>query len=148
MNNAHLKPAVKFVRCPICGDALVVRKSQYGRFMGCRNFAISNCRFTMPIPQYILEFIKINSLNIYGWYKTCWNCGKKTFAYTYNPHYDLCVLGEEIVFNTLLEPALGEVPKLDQYMMTRFPNKIKIKYSQTRDDSYAANVCQHCHRIR
>lgn len=35
--------------CPECGGRLVKRKGPYGEFLGCSNYAITGCRFKLPV---------------------------------------------------------------------------------------------------
>ena len=35
--------------CPVCGAKLKVRESQYGKFLGCTNYRITGCKYTVAL---------------------------------------------------------------------------------------------------
>ena len=54
--------------------------------------------------------------------------------------------------NHILDPSIeyygikviGDDPTFDEIVMSKYPKKIKIKYSNTQNRSYAMNLCNHC----
>jgi DNA helicase-4 len=37
--------------CPECGGRLIKRNGPYGEFLGCSNYAMTGCRFKLPIHR-------------------------------------------------------------------------------------------------
>lgn len=40
--------------------------------------------------------------------------------------------------------VIGGDSSLDEMLLKKFPNKIKMQYSKTQKRSYAMSICEHC----
>jgi hypothetical protein len=83
-----------------------------------------------------MEEIVLNEVAIYKWQKPCWHQACRTIttmvSYNLNIGYNL---------------HIGDVPKLDQVLMTKYPYVKKI-YSKMAEQECIANTCEHCGRTQ
>lgn len=101
---------------------------------------------------------------IYQFKQPCYKCGQTTTVYTYivfsdNENEDVTfpwdkerLLQNQDIFAHLQDPSIeyyglkviGEDDNLDEMLLKRFPETIKVQYSKTQKRSYAMNLCEHC----
>jgi hypothetical protein len=80
-------------------------------------------------------------INLYGWKKICWKCGKETTVYSYFLYYELEEMDE--FFSNVHGIGLGSILSIDQIISGKYKN-IKDCFSRTTRSRYIANVCEHC----
>lgn len=73
---------------------------------------------------------QIKELPVYKWNQTCWKCSKTTPIVTYSFVLDY-------------NKSIGDVPKLDAMLLTKYPFVNRI-YSKTQRKEVTANTCIHC----
>lgn len=101
---------------------------------------------------------------IYQFEQPCYKCRKMTTIYTYitfsdNIYEDVTfpwdkerLLQNQNIFAHLQDPSIeyyglkviGGNDNLDKMILEKFPEKIKMQYSQTQKRSYPMNICEHC----
>ena len=130
---------MEFVNCQKCDGHYVWRCGTYGYFGGCSNFP--KCRSTIKASELILNFIKLNGLNLFAWDKECWKCNNQTKVYSYFLFYEL----EELhpMFRCCGGMGLGDIGAFDNIVMQKYPT-IKNQFSHTTKSNCIANSCQKC----
>ena len=101
---------------------------------------------------------------IYRFKQPCYKCGQLTMVYTYIIFSDSIdedvtfpwdkerLLRGQDIFAHIQDPSIeyyglqviGGNADLDEKLLGKFPEKIKIQYSKTQKRSYPMNVCEHC----
>lgn len=101
---------------------------------------------------------------VYKLTKHCYKCHKDTSVFTYIVFND--GTGDDVLFpwdkERLLEnqdiiahyndpsieyyglKVVGDDEELDNILMNKFPDRIKLRYSKTQRRSYLMNICEHC----
>ena len=136
---------MKEVKCRLCNGHYVLRSGKFGDFMGCSNYP--NCKSTLKLGDFVLEYIKTYGINIYAWNKLCWKCGKSTKVYSYFLNYDLAEAEIDEYFESLGFIGLGDIETIDKLLSLKYPTICK-KFSKTINESYFANTCEHCKALQ
>ncbi len=113
----------------------------------------------------IIDESQVDAANrIYRFEQRCYQCGQNATIHTYIVFSDN--LDEDVTFpwdkerlsrnqdifahlqDSSIEyyglKVIGGNPRLDEALLKKFPEKIKMKYSKTQKRSYPMNVCEHC----
>lgn len=94
------------------------------------------CDENTTILTYLLFDDDTNENLVFPWDKHRLNRGKSMDAHLAHMSHP------EIEFYPI--KVLGYDEKLDDLMLKRFPNKIRMEYSATQKRTYPMNICQHC----
>ncbi|MCK4483016.1 HNH endonuclease [Candidatus Bathyarchaeota archaeon] len=92
-----------------------------------------NCKRKLsrdPYEEIIKELSNLKEIPIFKWSKKCWKCQKETPIVSYD-------------FTVGFSFHLGDVEKLDQILMQKYPF-VKRTFSKTRREEVIANTCVHC----
>lgn len=101
---------------------------------------------------------------VYSLNKECYKCHQNTAIVTYitfkdKPDESLTfpwnknrLLDHQNILAHLKDPSIeyyglnviGDIANYDRLLMNKYPNKIQLKYSQTKNEMYPMNVCEHC----
>lgn len=76
------------------------------------------------------ELQDLKEIKIYKWERECWKCKKKTPRVSY-------------YFNAGFSYHIGEIEKIDRFLMENYPFVKKI-YSKTMEQEVIANACVYC----
>lgn len=105
-----------------------------------------------------------DSHRIYRFRQQCYKCGQETTVYTYIvfsddinkdvtfPWNKKRLLMSQDIFAHLKDPTIeyyglkviGGNKELDEMLMNKFPDRIKMQYSGTQNRVYPMNLCEHC----
>lgn len=101
---------------------------------------------------------------IYQFKRPCYKCGQATTIYTYitfsdNANEDVTfpwdkerLLRNQDIFAHLQDSSIeyyglnviGGIEDLDEMLLEKLPEKIKMQYSRTQNRKYPMNICEHC----
>lgn len=101
---------------------------------------------------------------VYSLNKECYKCHKDTEILTYitfrdQPNKSLAfpwdkkrLLENQDIFAHIQDPSIeyyglnviGDIEKYDQLLMNKYPDKIRLEFSQTKKKMYPMNICSHC----
>lgn len=83
-----------------------------------------------PFKEISEELQDLREIKIYKWERECWKCKKKTPRVSY-------------YFNAGFSYRIGEIEKIDMFLMENYPFVKKI-YIKTMEQEVIANACVYC----
>lgn len=131
------------MQCPKChtGD-IIIRYGKYGFFAACNTFP--RCNFNKSFEEAVLQILKQEGVNLYGWQHECYRCHKQTPVYTYFINKQLKPYMEYGI--ELGNLGLDTIPSIDRYLTKKY-DSINRNFSKTRNCYTVSNNCIHCHAL-